>query len=179
VDSKEGADLLWLLVVRVASSQGFELVELERVGGKGQQIIRVFIDKPGGVDLADCARLSRELGECMEDEGIMDSSFVLEVSSPGIERPLRKASDFERYTGNTINVRLRKRLREAGKLHFSGILRCIKGEIVTVDLDGGEERSFSLNGIAKAKLKVDWDPILRGEALQDGSSKLGRGGMNR
>jgi len=179
VISHDGTGALWSLAERVASSQGLELVEVEQGGGKGPQVLRFFIDKPGGVNVADCARLSRELGDRLEAEDTIDTSYVIEVSSPGIERPLRKASDFERFAGHSISVRLRRGSGEAGKLRFSGILRCIEDKIVTVDLGGGEERSFPLGGIAKARLKVNWDSVLRGEAPGGESGNPDHGGTNR
>ena len=154
---------VWDLAEQVASELGLELVEVERGGGEKRPLIRLFIDKAGGVALKDCEEMSRRLGERMEEGYAALSSHVLEVSSPGLERPLRKASDFERYAGRGIILSLRKRDKETGRQKFSGILRGVEGGSVAVRLDEGGERSFPLGEISKARLRVDWDSVFKDE----------------
>ncbi len=152
---------VWDLAEQVASELGLELVEVELGGGEKRPLVRLFVDRAGGVALKDCEEMSRRLAERMEEEKTVDSSHVLEVSSPGLERPLRKASDFERYAGREIILSLRKRDEETGRQKFSGILRGVVGGSVAVRLDEGGERSFPLGGISKARLKVDWDSVFQ------------------
>jgi ribosome maturation factor RimP len=152
---------VWELAEQVASELGLELVEVESGGGKKRQLFRLFVDKAGGVALKDCVEMSRRLSEWMEEEGAVDASHVLEVSSPGLERPLRKASDFERFAGRKISLSLRKRDEETGRQKFSGILQGVEDGSVALRLDEGGERSFPLDGISKARLKVDWDSVFQ------------------
>jgi ribosome maturation factor RimP len=152
---------IWAMAESIASGLGLELVDVERGGGHKRQTLRFFVDKPEGVSLADCERMSRELSKRIEDEGPLDFSYVLEVSSPGAERPLRKAADFHRYSGRRISLRLFERDKKSGNRKFSGILKDFKDEMVVVDIGDGEIRSFPLGGIAKANLEMDWDSVLR------------------
>ena len=156
---------IWAMAESVASELGLELVDVERGGGHKRQTLRLFVDKPGGVNLADCERMSRGLSKRIEDEGSIDFSYVLEVSSPGAERPLRKAADFRRYSGRRISLRLLERDEKSGNRKFSGILKDFKDEMVIVDIGDGEIRSFPLGGIAKANLEMDWDSVLREKSV--------------
>ena len=85
-------------------TQGFELVELQLQQRKGQWLIRVFADTVGGISLEDCRRLSREIGQAFDAEDFIASSYVLEVSSPGLDRPLRTARDFQRQCQHMVTV---------------------------------------------------------------------------
>ncbi len=163
VASRDVVSRVWTMAESVASELGLELIDVEQGGGHKHQTLRVFVDKPEGVTLADCERMSRELGGRIEAEDAVDFSYVLEVSSPGAERPLRKAADFCRYSGRRISLRLRERDEKSGNRKFSGVLKDFKDETVTVAIEGGETRSFPLSGIAKANLEVDWDSVLRGK----------------
>jgi ribosome maturation factor RimP len=177
VVSHDAVSRIWVLAEAVADDLGLEVVEIERGGGGKRQMFRLFIDKPGGVNLIDCSRMSRELGDKMEEEGTINSSHVLEVSSPGLERPLRKASDFRRFAGQRITVRLRRRDDASGQQRFSGVLKDIESDVVTIETDDGGERSFPLGGIARARLEVDWDSVFMGKGPESGSGK-GDGGVS-
>ena len=90
---------------RVTASQGLELVEIEFRGGGKARLLRLFIDKPGGVTHQDCAFVSRELGTILDvEEAIPGGSYTLEVSSPGLDRKLVKAADFERFAGSRVRL---------------------------------------------------------------------------
>src|SRR3954453_2234906 len=96
-------DLVREVVERVAVSNGLEVVEVEFRGGGKSRMLRIFIDKPGGVTHQDCADLSRELGTILDvEEAIPGRSYVLEVSSPGLDRALRRPADFERFVGSRV-----------------------------------------------------------------------------
>ena len=84
--------------------QGFELVELQLQQRKGQWLVRVFADAEGGISLEDCQRLSRDLGQAFDTEDVIATSYVLEVSSPGLDRPLRTARDFQRQRQRMVTV---------------------------------------------------------------------------
>ena len=148
---------IWTLTQEVVSELGYELVDIELTGNRSQQLIRVYIEKPGGILLADCVAVSRELGKRLDEKDVIEKSYRLEISSPGIERPLRKIQDYERYVGYRVRIRLKGGLK--GKRKIAGKLDEVEVEENTVRIisKNGEKISFSLADIAKANLDVDWD----------------------
>jgi len=139
-------------------SLGIELVELEfRKEGQGM-VLRLFIDKPGGIMLDDCADVSRELSELLDVEEVIHCHYSLEVSSPGLNRPLTKAADYERYAGRLIKIRTFEMLTDdAGNRRktFLGDLQGLKDGIVTLKLREGQTASLPLDKIAKANLEFE------------------------
>ena len=107
---------IWTIAQEVVSGLGFELVDIELTGNRSQQLIRIFIQKPEGILLSDCVAVSRELGELFDDKNVIENSYRLEVSSPGIERPPRKVQDFERYVGHRVRIVLKASRKERGEL---------------------------------------------------------------
>ena len=148
---------IWTLTQEVVSELGYELVDIELTGNRSQQLIRVYVEKPGGILLADCVAVSRKLGERLDEKDVIENSYRLEISSPGIERPLRKIQDYERYVGYRVRIRLKGGLK--GKRKIAGKLDEVEVEENTVRIisKNGEKISFSLADIAKANLDVDWD----------------------
>jgi ribosome maturation factor RimP len=128
---------------------GFELVDTQ-VSSRGR-MVRVFIDKPGGVSVDDCADVSHHLTRVFAVEGI--DFDRLEVSSPGLDRPLRKAADFARFAGQRVDVRMRV-ADASGRRRFVGTLRGIMGEVATVVVDG-QAVELSLAGMERARLVPD------------------------
>jgi ribosome maturation factor RimP len=125
---------------------GFELVDTQ-VSGRGR-LVRVFMDKPGGITVDDCAAVSRHLSRLFEVEGI--DYERLEVSSPGMDRPLRRPADFARFVGHRVDVRMR--LADAtGRRRYVGVLRGIDGATATVDVDGAPV-ALQLEGMDRARL---------------------------
>lgn len=106
------------LVEPLLQTQGFELVELQLQQRKEQWLVRVFADAEGGISLEDCRRLSFEIGQMLEAEDLMTASYVLEVSSPGLDRPLRTARDFQRQRQRMVTVFLHSPLM--GKSAYTG-----------------------------------------------------------
>ena len=127
---------------------GYELVDLQ-VSNSGR-LLRLFIDKAGGIGVEDCAAVSRQLTRFLEVEGV--DYERLEVSSPGLDRPLRKASDFARFAGQKADVRMRTP-DATGRRRFVGVLRGAEGERVHLDVDGsGQTVALALADIDRAKL---------------------------
>ncbi len=151
---------IWTLTQEVVSDLGYELVDIELTGNRSRQVIRVYIEKPEGILLADCVAVSRKLGERLDEEDVIENSYRLEISSPGIERPLRKIQDYERYVGHQVRIRLKGRLK--GKRKIAGKLDEVEDNIVRIISQHGEKVSFSLADIAKANLDVDWDKEFQG-----------------
>jgi ribosome maturation factor RimP len=129
---------------------GFELVDA-RASGRGRHLA-VFIDRPGGgVTVDDCAEVSRQLSRVFEVEGI--DYDRLEVSSPGLDRPLRRPADFERFAGRRVDVKMRTP-DASGRRRFAGLLRGAQGGVATVEVDG-REVALDLGDIDKARLVPD------------------------
>ena len=125
---------------------GFELVDAQ-VSNRGR-FLRIFMDKPGGITLEDCAAVSRHLSRVLEVEGI--DYDRLEVSSPGLDRALRKAADFARFAGQKVDVRMR--LADAsGRRRYIGRLKGIEGTTATVEVDGAAV-ALQLDGMDRARL---------------------------
>ena len=124
---------------------GYELVELER-SARGK-LLRVFIDKPDGIGVEDCVAISSHLSRLLAVEGI--DYDRLEISSPGLDRPLRKASDFVRFAGESAKLKLRVALQ--GQRNFVGILREVNDGILKLEVDG-KMLDLELNNLEKARL---------------------------
>ena len=134
------------VVEPVVAGMGYELVDLQ--ASNGGRLLRLFIDKPGGIGLEDCAAVSRQLSRVLEVEGV--DYDRLEVSSPGLDRPLRKASDFERFAGQKAEVRMRRK-DESGQRRFVGVLRGVADGRVSLELDG-KVVALALEEMDRAKL---------------------------
>ena len=117
---------------RVAGSLGLEIVEIEMRGGGKSRMLRIFIDKPPGVTHEDCANLSREVSTILDVEDAVSGSYVLEVSSPGLDRKLFRPADFVRFQGS--RVKLTTRTPVNGNRHFEGRLEHFESGRLTLDL---------------------------------------------
>lgn len=137
-------DLSSLLETTLAGL-GYELVDLER-SGKGR-MMRIFIDKPGGINLDDCAKVSNHLGRVLTVENVEYER--MEVSSPGLDRPLKKERDFVRFAGETVRVKLR--VPQDGQRNFVGVLRETRAGQVAMEVEG-KTVSFELANLDKARL---------------------------
>jgi ribosome maturation factor RimP len=147
---------------RVAASSGLELVEVELRGSGKSRMLRVFLDKPAGVTHEDCALFSREFGTILDVEDVMPGgSYVLEVSSPGLDRKLSRAADFERFTGSKVKLMTREPVN--GNRHFEGRLESFRDGRLTLDLsearrkhrpkqDAPQQLEIELANVEKANL---------------------------
>jgi len=134
------------VVEPVVAGMGFELVDAQ--ASNGGRLLRLFIDKPGGVGLEDCAAVSRQLTRVLEVEGI--DYERLEVSSPGLDRRLRKAGDFARFSGHKAEVRMRTP-DATGRRRFVGVLRGAEAGLVSMELEG-QTVLLALEDVDRAKL---------------------------
>ena len=117
------------------AEQGYELVEVEIAGQSGVRILRIFIDKAGGgIGLGDCTAVSQFLNPLLDAENFISDNYILEVSSPGIERPVRKPSDFVRFSGEEVTVVTQSPIQ--GRKKFTGILRGFEDGLIQVDCEG-------------------------------------------
>jgi ribosome maturation factor RimP len=131
------------------AESGYELVEIEVGQHGGRGLLRVYVDRAGGVTIDDCVAVSQLLGPILDAKDIIDGSYTLEVSSPGFERPVRKAEDFERFAGETIAVKTNMAVN--GRRKFKGTLKGIAEGDVAVECDGIVHR-IALTNVLKANL---------------------------
>lgn len=124
----------WLELEPRLREQGYELVELELGQQGGRRAFRVFIDRERGITLDDCQTVSQLLSPLLDTTDLVDGSYVLEVSSPGFDRPLRKPGDFDRFAGE--RVRLKTTLPVEGRKQFKGVLRGYKDGSVAIECEG-------------------------------------------
>jgi ribosome maturation factor RimP len=136
---------LYELLEPTLAGLGYELVDLER--SPGGKLLRVFIDKPDGVNVDDCVAVSNHLSRLLVVENV--DYDRLEVSSPGLDRPLKKTADFIRFAGESVKLRLRVALQ--GQRNFVGILREVKDGILKLEVDG-KMLDLELNNLEKVRL---------------------------
>ena len=147
---------------RVAASGGLEIVEVEFLGGGHARMLRVFLDKPAagadllaGVTHEDCANFSREFGTILDVEDVMPGSYTLEVSSPGLDRKLTKASDFARFTGSRVKLMTRQPVND--NRHFEGRLESFQDGKLTLDLSVASHKSRKKMGPdAGKKIEIEF-----------------------
>ena len=131
----------------------FELVDVEYVKEAGTWYLRAYIDKEGGIAVDDCEVISRKLGDWLDKEDFISESYILEVSSPGLGRPLKKERDFERSLGEEVEIRLYKAQNK--QKEFTGILKAYDKETVTIETAEGE-LVFERPDIALIRLAFDF-----------------------
>ncbi len=140
---------------RVGQSEGIEIVEVRLLGGGKRRVLRITIDKPGGVSHADCETISQQVGTILDVEDVIPGgSYTLEVSSPGLDRPLTQPRDFERNLGKRIRVTFREPVED--QRQWEGAVAGVAGDLVTLEASPGKTIRFALNQVARANLKLDW-----------------------
>lgn len=141
--------LTWQLGDPLCSAEGMELVHVEcRLEPQGR-VLRLYIDKPGGVKLDDCEYVSRQIGDLLDVHTNENAAYLLEVSSPGVNRPLSKPNDFSRFTGQTARIRTLVSINE--RKNFTGVLAGMNNDIVTLQIED-ESIAIPLSQIKDARL---------------------------
>ena len=138
---------------RVANSEGLELVEVEFLSRGPTAVLRIFLDKPGGITLGDCQTVSEQVGTILDVEDFIAQSYTLEVSSPGLDRKLVKPADYRRFAGRRVKVLL-KAPRD-GQRRFRGKLLGLLEDNIQVETDEGQVVSLGFDEIAKANLVAE------------------------
>ena len=144
------------IIERVAAREGLELVHAEMTGGRGSAVLRIYIDKPGGVNLADCATVSDQVGLILEVEDLIPHQYTLEVASPGLDRGLYKAADYERFAGNPVRIKLSEPI--AGQRNFHGTLIGLDREgdpAALLEDETGTRHRLPLANIIKANVELE------------------------
>src|ERR1041385_7488130 len=155
------------LIQEVVESQGYELVDVEFKGAGKSSVLRVFIDKPGGVSHRDCALVSEQVGTVLDVEDLIPSSYTLEVSSPGLDRKLVKDSDYTRFEGKLARIQTRIPLNQ--QKVFRGRLQGVHDGKVRVELQRGNLLDIPLDVIQEARLEIDWAAEISRPTGSDGS----------
>jgi ribosome maturation factor RimP len=145
MDAKE----IETLVTPLIEQEGGELVDLQWRQEGHRWVLRLFLDKPNGISLDDCAYFSDRVGAMLDDEDAIDKSYVLEISSPGLDRVIKKDKDFERFAGKP--VKLRVKIAENGQRRFSGILQGLKDGKVGVQV-GPAFKEFARENVDELRL---------------------------
>jgi ribosome maturation factor RimP len=144
---------------RVATDHGVELVHAEVAGPDNKPIVRIFIDKPGGVTHEDCSEVSFHVGTILDVEDFIHASYTLEVSSPGIERGLYKTKDYERFAGSLAKIKTRRPIN--GQRNFRGRLLGINGDEVLFEDRTSGRVQIAVGSITKANLEMDVEEEFR------------------
>lgn len=142
------------LIMPVIVENNFELVDVEFVKEGSNWYLRLYVDKEGGININDCELVSRAMSDILDKEDYIEESYILEVSSPGLGRPLKKEKDFVRSTGKEVEIRLYKAVEK--QKEFTGILKDFDKNSVTIELENGEDKTFNRNDIALIRLAFDF-----------------------
>ena len=142
------------LVMPTVDENNFELVDIEYVKEAGNWFLRVYIDKQGGTTIDDCELVSRALSEQLDKDDFIEDSYILEVSSPGLGRPLKKEKDFERSIGKEVEVRLFQAINK--QKEYIGILTSYDKDTVTVELEEENPLTIQRKNIALIRLAFDF-----------------------
>jgi ribosome maturation factor RimP len=185
---RKEAEQLWQLAEPHIVGAGLELVELDFNRESEGWVLRVYIDRPWsegepvvseGISFQECERVSRDLSAALDVADAITHTYRLEVSSPGIERPLRRLRDFQRFAGRDVKVRTGDMVD--GRRNFSGTIRGAQGDAVEVDCDGRLYR-IPVSAIARAHLVPDWEAEFRrggqGRDASADTSRHGDGGLS-
>jgi ribosome maturation factor RimP len=161
--SKEIVDRVRAIADPILSNEGMELVEIEyRRESKGW-VLRLYIDKVGGATLDDCTRISQEVGRSLDVEDFISTPYTLEISSPGLSRPLKKEKDFMKYRNQMIKVKTVDPIEN--RRQFNGKLLGISEDRIEIEMDGGIFQ-ISLSNVAKANLEIDWNMLWKGNPIK-------------
>ena len=141
------------LVTPIVEKYGFELVDVEYVKEGGNFYLRAYVDKPGGITVEDCETVSREFSDKLDEADFIDEAYIMEVSSPGLGRPLKKEKDFKRSMGEEVEIRTYRPINR--EKEFYGVLTGYDENSVTIDCEG-EEKIFQKADIALIRLAFDF-----------------------
>ena len=149
------------LAIRVATSYGLDIFDVELKREAGQQVLRVIVDRPGpaatpqdSVSIEDCARVAEDLGTLLDVEDVMPGEYTFEVSSPGLDRPLRTADDYRRFAGRWAKIVTSEPVQR--QTAFNGRVKGIEGDDVLFESEGKKLMKLPLRLIARARLEVEF-----------------------
>jgi ribosome maturation factor RimP len=149
---------LWAFIEPILEPEGLELVEVEFKPEGGRWVLRLYIDAPGGVTLDDCELVSRQVGALLDMKDPIQQPYTLEVSSPGINRVLRKEKDFRSYAGSPIRLRTRRKV--GGRRNFQGTLKGMENSMIILDVEG-KRVEINPDDLEKARLDLPDSELFR------------------
>ena len=150
--SKEIESRVEALAAPICASAGVKLWAVDFTKEGSNWFLRVLIDREGGVTIDDCENVSRKLDKQLDTHDFIEQAYMLEVGSPGIDRPLKRPEDFEKYTGEYVDIKLYKAINKVKQ--FQGKLRGFENNIISIETDDGETLEFELPSVASCKLSV-------------------------
>ena len=142
------------LLQPIVDEYGFELVDVEYVKEGSTWYLRSYIDKSGGISIDDCEKVSRRLSDLLDQEDFIEDAYIMEVSSPGLGRPLKKEKDFKRSLGEEVEVKTYRMIDK--QKEFTGILKDYDEDTVTITLADETEKTFDKGDIALIRLAFDF-----------------------
>lgn len=149
MDNENVGESIRRLLEGAVEGDGYELVCVQFLARESASVLRIYIDKDGGVGISDCQRVSRKVSTLLDVEDLIPNRYTLEVSSPGLERPLCKASDYERFAGQEIKIRTSQKVDE--RHNFCGMLQGIAREVISIECDSQIHR-IPIDLVARANL---------------------------
>ena len=138
------------LVQPLVAEKQFELVDVEYVKEGGSYYLRIYIDKEGGITVNDCEDISRPFSDILDREDYIEGSYILEVSSPGLGRPLKKEKDFKRSLGEEVEIRLFRQVEH--QKEWIGLLTAYDQQTVTIEIEDGREMTFERSNLALIRM---------------------------
>ena len=142
------------ILMPIVEEHGFEFVDVEYVKEGGTWYLRAYIDKPGGINVDDCEVVSRRLSDILDEKDYIEEAYILEVSSPGLGRPLKKEKDFKRSLGEEVDVRTYRMIEK--QKEFTGLLKDYDDATVTIEMEDGTLKTFEKSDIALIRLAFDF-----------------------
>lgn len=142
------------MLIPIVESKGFELVDVEYVKEAGTWYLRGYIDKPGGITVNDCEDVSREFSDRLDEDDFIEESYIMEISSPGLDRPLKKEKDYIRSMGRLVEIRTYRPIEK--QKEFCGILHAYDDNTVTIEEDDENLRTFEKKEIALIRLAIEF-----------------------
>ena len=143
-----------VFLLPIMEENNFELVDVEYVKEAGMWYLRAYIDKEGGFTVDDCEMVSRKLSDWLDEKDFIDDSYILEVSSPGLGRPLKKEKDFKRSMGEQVDIKLYRAIDR--QKDFTGALAAYDEKTVTIQYEDGSTTTFDRKDIALIRLAFDF-----------------------
>ncbi|MCR5208846.1 MAG: ribosome maturation factor RimP [Lachnospiraceae bacterium] len=154
MSAKQYEEMAESLVTPITESMGISVYDVEYVKEGGDHYLRIYIDKPGGVNINDCEAVSRAFSDRLDEVDPIPDAYIMEVSSPGLGRSLKKDRHFEKSIGAEVDIKLFE--AQDGTKEYSGVLKAFDKDTVTITVDGNEDKSFARKGIASTRLKIDF-----------------------
>ena len=142
------------LLIPILEEKGYEMVDVEYVKEGNNWYLRAYVDKPGGITINDLERVSRQLSDLLDEKDFISDAYILEVSSPGLGRPLKKERDFDRSIGEEVEVHLYRSLN--GNKQYVGLLKSYDKDTITIETEEGSEINLDRVNVSLVKLTIDF-----------------------